>query len=145
MATKKSIAAVFIAATIAATLFTPFQGIVTSSSGIQEVNNTSFAADIGEPVELEGYDVDQSTLEVYWYNSTSSSYEQVDSSYWNFSYDTAEITVSNGTKISQGDDMQAWYEYQATSGETTTVVRLTPLFLALLILGVLGNEIQKRS
>jgi hypothetical protein len=145
MATGKQIAGVMVAATIVATLFSPMLGIVASSSGTQTVDNTTFTADIGDPVELPGYDVTEGTLTVEWYNSTSGSYEQVDDSYWNFSYPRAELTVENGTKISQGDDMRASYDYQATDGTTTNIVEMVPMFMALTLMGMLGNEISKRT
>jgi len=144
MATGKQIAAVVIAATIAVTLFAPISGMVSSSSGSQSVTNETFVADINESVELDGYNVDSGSETVYWYNSTSESYETVDNSYYTFHYDGGDITIENGTEISDGDDMKVDYEYQATDGATTDVMLLIPLFVALMVLGALANELSNR-
>jgi len=144
MATGKQIAVVVIAATIAMTLFAPISGMVSSSSGSQSVTNETFTASIDERVELDGYDVESGSETVYWYNSTTESYETVDDSDYTFHYEGGDITIESGGDISDGDDMRVDYEYQATSGATTTVMVLIPLFVALMVLGAFADELSDK-
>lgn len=126
-------------------MFTPLSSSVTDNSGDVSVTNETVTASYGEPVELEGYDIIQNSETVYGFNDTSDSYESVPSGDYSIDHDPGTITVdSSSTVIQDGEDVKVTYDYQATSGSSTTVLNLIPLMMALLILGVLAAAVMKR-
>jgi len=143
MASAKEIATTLVALTIAATLFAPITTAVTSNTGVQTVDNKSVTVEsVGEYQQVEGYNVDGSTLTVDWYNSSSSSYETLtEGTDYEFNDSDASIKVLTSSDVSDGNELRLTYDYQATSGSTTTVADLIPLFVALLIIGVLAAKI----
>lgn len=144
MAQPRKVAAVLVALTIAASLFGPVASAVNESTGVQSVDNETVTADVGNWAELDGYDVDSSSVTVEWYNSTSSSYETVSSGTdYELNASDGSIKALSGGDIGDGDELRVTYNYSATSGTTTTVGNLVPLFMALLIIGVLAARIQE--
>lgn len=142
MPTGRQVAIGLIAVTIAAVLFNPFAAIVDNTAGQQSVTADT-TVNYNESENLEGYDVVGSTLTVEWYNSTSSSYETVPSSQYEFDNSSATISWESGSEVPDGADARVSYDYRSTEGATTTIVNLTPLFVGLLILGTLAARIQQ--
>ena len=143
MASSKQIAAVLLAATIGAVLFMPFSSAVTDNTGEVTIDNETAVASVDEPVELDGYNIATDSETVERYNETSSSWEQTASGTdYSIDYEAGTISILDGGSISAGDELRVSYRYQATSGTTTTIVGLLPLFLALLILGSLAGPIM---
>lgn len=133
-----------VALAVAATLVGPFNAAVADSTGTQSVTNESVTAEIDTFVELDGYDIVTDSETVYWYNNSSSSYEEVTSGTdYEMNYDPGQIKALSGGSIGDGDELKVSYDYQATDGTTTTIAGLVPLFVVLLILGVLAAKIQK--
>lgn len=143
MANAKAYATVLIALTIAATLFAPISTMINDSTGVQSVTNESLTADPGTWQELDGYQVEQGSETVWWYNSTSSSWEQLSGSDYDVRYDPGELKVNTSSSVQEGDDLKVSYDYQATSETSTTVLTMVPLFVALLMLGVLASKIMQ--
>lgn len=145
MASGKQLAAVLIAVTFAAVLFTPFYDAVQDNSGDVTVTNESLTADPGTYQELKGYRINDGSETVYWYNSSSGSYETVSSpGDYEMDNDQGRIKLNSSGKASAGDDVKATYTYAATDSTTTTVLDLAPLLFALLMIGVIGAEVQKQ-
>lgn len=143
MPSGRVIAAVLIAAAIAGTLFVPFNAAVTENTGAQTVTNESVTASVGESVELDGYNIQSNSETVYWFNSSDGDYEEVTSGTdYEMNYSEGAIYTLSGGSISDGDDLKVTYTYDATDGTTSTVVQLTPLLLALLILVVLAKPMM---
>jgi hypothetical protein len=137
------IVSVIIALTIAATLFTPISDTVTGNTGVQTVENGTVTASNSSYVELNGYNIQKDSETVEWYNSTSSSYETVDEGTdYDMAYENGSIIALDGGTISDGDELRVSYDYKATDDSTTTVVTLVPMFVALLMLGVLASKVQ---
>ena len=144
MASTRKIVAVVLAATIAGVLFIPFNTAVSNNSGTITVDNETAFASANESVELDGYTLVQDSETVERYNETSGSWEQTTrGTDYEIDYEAGTISILDGGAINDGDELQVSYEYEATSESTTTVVRLLPLLLALLILGVLAGPIMK--
>jgi hypothetical protein len=137
MAKPRTIAALFIAVTLAGVLFSPFSAVVADNTGSTTVADESITASTTEYVELSGYDIESGSVTV-----TDSQGTTVDSGNYTVDYEAGAITFSGSGAVSDGESVDVDYTYAATGGTTTTVVQLTPLFLALLILGVLGSKTQ---
>jgi len=140
MADAKGIAGVLIALTIAASLFAPVASSVNSSTGVQTVTNETVTADVGNYVDVGGYDIDSSTVTVY--QPTGSAYETAtQSTDYEFNTSDGSIKALSGGDIGDGETLKVSYDYQATDDTTSTVANLVPLFMALLIVGVLAGKI----
>ncbi|WP_148414921.1 hypothetical protein [Haloferax sp. KTX1] len=135
----KGIAAVLIAATIAATLFMPISNVVTGNTGTQSVVNETATADVGTAVDLDGYEVVADSETVYYDNGSGWTTATAGTDY-SFDDNSASVTALSGGSIDDGAALRVSYDYQATSGSTTTITGLIPLFVALLILGVLAAK-----
>jgi hypothetical protein len=144
MATGKQLATVMIAATIAITLFNPISAAVTGSAGEQSVTNETVTANPGNYTALDGYSIVEGSEVVYGFNDSSGSYEQASSPEdYEMAYENGSIKVNSSSGlIEDGEDVKVSYHYQSTSGTTTTVVTLVPLFVGLLILGTLAFKVQ---
>lgn len=139
MATPKEVATVVIALTIAATLFVPIADTVEGNSGTQTVTNESVTADVGNYTELDGYRIDEDSETVY----NASGAEMTRGTDYEMGYENGSIKALSGGSISDGTTIQVSYDYQATDGTTSTILDLVPLFVALLILGVMAAKIQE--
>lgn len=137
------IAALLVGLTLAATLVLPMVNVIDRSTGVQTINNTSV-----EPVDpgnwskdLPGYNANDGET-VKWYNSTSGSNETLtEGTDYKIDQDQPRIKILKGGSVSQGDQVWATYDYQATDSTTSTIADLVPLFLVLLMLVSLGNKI----
>jgi hypothetical protein len=139
----RTIAGFLIAATVAITLFNPISAAVDGNSGDVDVTNESLTATPGDYQDLDGYDVKSGSETVYWYNSSSSSYEAVSSpDDYEMNYSSGSIVFNSSGKVSSGDDVKVSYTYAATDGTTSTVVALVPLFVALLVLGIMAAKMM---
>lgn len=137
----EKIAALLIAATIAVTLLNPVVGAVQDNTGTQDVDNESITAST-EYQDLEGYNVDSGET-VEWYNSSSGSYEVIsEGSDYEIDRDSGQVKINSSGVASEGDDLRVTYSYTASSSTVTTVVGLAPLFMGLLVLGILAARVQ---
>lgn len=127
-----------VALTIAATLFTPVSDAVTNNSGTVTVQNETVTADTGNYTALDGYDIDSGSETVY----NASGNQMTSGVDYEMGYQNGSIKALSGGDISDGSEIKVSYDYQATDSTTTTVVTLIPLFMALLILGILAAKVQ---
>lgn len=140
----KKLIALMLAVVIAMTLFLPISNAVSNHSGVEAVGNESLSADPGSYQDVDGYDVDESTLEVEWYNSTSGNYETLtEGTDYEFRYTPGEIKVDTSSDVSEGDELLLTYEYQKTDPTTTTVITLVPLMMGVLVIGIMGRRISE--
>lgn len=140
----RKIAAVLIAVTIAATLFMPINSAVVGNTGVQTVENetSGLTASFNETQDLDGYNIVEDSETVERHNSTSDSWETLTrGTDYEMNYGPGEIEVLNSDNVDEGDDIRASYDYEATNSTTATVANLVPLFVALLILGVLAGKV----
>lgn len=137
MALKKY-GTVVIAATIAATLLVPLSTVVTDSTGDVTVENETVVAD-NSFKDLEGYNIDSSTVTV-----TDSDGNNVDSGNFTVREDSGEIRIDNSssTVVSDGEEVDVDYTYQATDDTTATVANLVPLLAVLLVLVTIAAKVQ---
>lgn len=142
MASMNSYMTVMIAVAIAATLIAPFATATSDNTGTQSVVNESVTADTGSYVDLGGYDINQGSETIYWYNSTSGSNETLSSpSDYEIRYDTGDLKANASGPVSDGDQLYANYTYQATGGTTTALAKLLPVFFVLVILVSLVSKV----
>jgi len=138
----EKIAALLIAATIAVTLLSPINAAVVSNTGTQSVQNESVTAST-DYQELEGYDIDNGET-VYWLNESSGNYETLtEGDDYDINRSSGSIAINDSGQASEGDDLQTTYDYQASNAVTETVVTLAPLFVGLLILGIIASRVQR--
>jgi len=135
---------VMLGVVIAVVLLGPFVSTISENSGTQAVTNESVTATTGEYVDVDGYDVDGSTVVVYGYNDSSGSFEQaVEGTDYEFNDGPGEVKALNGsTLIDDGEEIKVTYDYAATSGTVTTILDLLPLLVGVLILGTVGKYVQ---
>lgn len=142
MANARTLVALMVAVMIGATLFTPIATSVQEKTGTVDVQNESVTADVDTFVNLDGYEIETNSETVYWYNSTSGSYDQVTSGTdYEMAYQNGSIHALSGGTISTGDDLKVSYSYQATTGSTTTVLGLITTFVALLLLVIVARRV----
>lgn len=131
---------VLLAVTIGAVLFIPFSSAITSNTGTQSVAGENVTADIGNYTDLNGYDVDATTVTVE--NSAGAT---VDSADFTVNETAGSLLIeSSVTNVNDGETLNVSYDYQATDGQTTTVATLLPLLLALLLLVTLAGRIMTK-
>ncbi|WP_225336640.1 hypothetical protein [Halomicrobium urmianum] len=135
-----NVARVAIVAVIAVVLVSPFISVVDSNVGEQSVANESVTADVGNYVELDGYQLVDGSVTVEAEDGTSYS----EGSDYEVDYESGELQALSGGNISDGETVYTSYDYESTSGTTTTIAGLLPLFLALLILVVLARAVMDR-
>jgi len=129
---NKQLIGLMIAVIIGATLLSPFVAAVTQNTGTVSITDEHVSAKPGTYQDLTGYNLNSGET-VTWYNSTSASNETLTASDYSINSSTGKIQLNN-PPVQSGDDVWITYDYAATSGTTTTVVKLAPLFLGLLML-----------
>lgn len=145
MATKK-LMAVMIGVVMAVVLFMPINDAVGAHTGSADVTNESLVADPGTYQDLNGYDIEEDSETVWWYNSTSGEYEQLtEGTDYEINYTAGSIQYLTSGDVSDGDDTKVSYTWQQTDPTTTTVVTLIPVLLAVLIIGTLGNKVSEMT
>lgn len=143
MANTSKIAGVMIALTVAAVLLNPIAGVVNDNSGDQDVVNESVTAQHDEYVDLDGYDIETDSETVYYTNNTSGNWEAATrGTDYEMNYSAGSVQALSSGDIEDGEELKVSYTYAATDGTTTTVVSMVPLFVALLILGVIASRVQ---
>jgi len=132
------VVALVIGVTIVATLIAPLSGIVGDNTGTVGVNETA-TIHTNEMTDLTGYDITANfTLE----NDSGSTLSE-GTDYQLYEENGSIEAVDGSANVADGETVTAIYEYQATSGTTTTIVVLVPLFVALLVLGLMAVGIQE--
>lgn len=139
MVSSRAITATVIALAITATLLVPLNDVVTGKTGTVSTSENVTAVD-GEYVDLQGYEIQQGTL-----NATDSDGNTIDSANYSVDYDTGRIkfNTSASTVISDGDTATVSYDYQATDSSTTTIAALVPLLAVLFMLVVIADKLRE--
>jgi len=134
-----------LAAVIGIIFLEPVVGAVNDNTGQQSVTNESITADVGNWVELQGFDVVDGSETVYGFNDSSGSFEVATegSDYEINNSDGALKALSGSSLIDDGEEVKVSYDYQATSGVTTTVAGFIPVMLGTLILFVVAQGVQR--
>lgn len=139
MASPRRYAALLIALTIAATLFTPITDSVVSATNEQSVTNETVTAQTGTFVDLERYQLVDGSETVY----NSSGAEMTRGTDYEIDYGDGRIKALSGGDISDGSQIQVSYQWRQTTGTTSTVLNLIPLFVALLILAIMAAQVME--
>lgn len=143
MVKGEQIAGLLVAVTIAAVLFSPVATVVSDNTGEQTVTNETVTASHGDWVELNGYAIQEDSETVYWHNSTSDQWEEATSpDDYEMDYPPGAIRTNSSGTIPDGDEIRVSYTYEATSGTTSTVLGMVPMFVALLILVTLAVKVE---
>lgn len=134
----KRLIGLLLAVTVVVVVFGPIATAVQDNVGTQSVTNESVTADLGNEVDLSGYNIDASSVTVY--NATD---DVVPASEYTINDGPGTINVSStSTSVSDGETIAVSYDYQATTGMVTTIVGYVPELVAVLILAFLGLAIQ---
>lgn len=143
MAQAKTIMAVIIAVTIAATLFAPVANAVTDNSGSVSITNETVTAQYGQYVDLEGYDIDDGS-ETVWMQEGDGSYTQgTETTDYEMANANGSVQALSGSStIDDGETIKVSYTYQATSSQAETVLVIIPLMMGVLMLGVMAGKIM---
>lgn len=134
------ILALALAVTVSLVVLAPVVTSIDNSTGTQSVDNESFTADFGNFSDVSGYNIDSSTVEVYDDSG------QVSSDNFTVESGSGEIQLfSNATNdgVTDGETVDATYEYQATEGVTTTVIGFVPVMLGVLVMVALSRKITE--
>lgn len=142
MAKPEKIAGVMIALTVAAVLLNPVSAVVSDNTGDVDVTNETVTADHDTYVDLDGYDVETNSETVYFQNGTSDWETATRGTDYEMNYTEGSIQALSSGNIADGEELKVSYTYTATDGTTTTVVTMVPMFVALLILGVIASRVQ---
>lgn len=141
----KKILGVLVAVVFAVVLFAPISNAVAANSGTADVTNETLSAQVGTYQDLDHYDVNQGTVTVYWYNSTSGSYETLtNGTDYEIAYSNGSVKTLSGGDVSDGDDLKVSYEWQQTDPMTTTIITLVPLLLLVMIIVVMSRAIEEK-
>jgi hypothetical protein len=123
-------------------MFNPIASTVAGNTGTQSISDESLSADLDTYQELEGYNLVDGSVTVEYDNGTGYQTATEGTDY--------DLALENGTvkplssgSIDQGDPLRVTYDYQVTDGTTTTIVRLIPLFTALMVLGLFAFKVQQ--
>lgn len=119
-------------------LFVPFNQAVNDNTGVQTVTNESVTVTVGERTDLTGYKVDESTLTVY----TDQSGTVLPATNYTVHTEPGELELDNEDTVTNGSTVYATYDYQATSGTTTTILTYGPLLLAVLLLVIAARSVD---
>jgi len=118
---------------------TPVVSAINDNTGKVSVSNDTVQADHGNWTDLEGFDLDKSTLSVEDTSGTTTYSEGSD----------YEVAVANGSikalssgTISDGETLNATYDYQATAGSTTTLLGFIPVMVGLLMFVAVANGVR---
>lgn len=118
---------------------------VDTSTGTQSVSNETVTAQVGEYVEVSGYNIESGTVTVYGYNDTSSSYEQAtEGSDYEVKLEEGSLKALSGSSlIDDGEDVKVSYDYQASGATTTLVIGFVPLMIGVLLFWTVASKTQE--
>jgi len=139
MADIDSMVAAMIALVIVGALFIPLVQTVNDNSGEVSVTNETVTADVGNYVDLEGYDIVDGTVAVY--NSTDD--VQTEDTDYEIAYDNGSIKALSGGTITDGNQIKVTYDYQATSGTVGTIADLIPLMVLVATLSFVAFKVKE--
>lgn len=134
-----SVAKVAVALAIAVTLVVPFASVVGGNTGEVGISE-SVTAEVDTYQDIEGYDIDTSNFTA----TDSGGTELTEGTDYELNATDGSVQFLSSGAVSDGDEVDLEYSYQATSGTTSTITGLLPLFVALLILVPIANEVTNR-
>jgi hypothetical protein len=143
---SKGITGLLLAVTIGAIFFVPVTDVLADSTGTVEVQNETVTtnATYTDDFKLDGYDVVSGSETVEVYDSGNDSYTALtEGTDYTIDYTNGTVSFESGGSVSEGDEVRASYDYEATSGLVTTITDLLPVFLGLLLLVPMANKVQQ--
>lgn len=145
MASVRTVILFAIAATIAMIFLSPVVTAVNDSTGTQSVTNETITADVGNAVDLAGFNIVDGSVTVYEFNDTSGSFEvATEGTDYNISLEPGELTaLASSDNIEDGEDVKVTYDYEAAGSITTTVVGFVPVMIGAVVLFMLGQGVQR--
>jgi len=117
----------------------PVIASINDNTGVQtEVENAT--ADVGNYTDLSGYDLKSGTVSVE--DQSGTAYSQ--GSDYEVALDNGSVKALSSGTISDGETLNVSYDYQATSGATTTVLGFIPVIFGTVLLVFAANGIQRK-
>lgn len=142
--TAKTVLALGVFAAVAVILLNPIISTVNGHTGVQSIENETVAAQFDESVDLQGYDIDNSSETVWAYNDTSGSYEQAtEGTDYKLNPGPGTIELYNTSLVDSGEDVKVSYDYQATGDLAALVLGFLPIGVALFIFVNISNAVQR--
>lgn len=137
MASTRQIMIVVLAVTIGAILFIPFASTISENTGeVSETENVT--ADLGNYVDLGGYELVSGSVDV-----SNASGNSISDTEYEVNQTEGSLKIDSGTTaVSDGEELNVTYDYQATDTQTTQVATLLPLLLGLLLLVAMAGRIM---
>jgi len=134
-----------LSAIVAMVFFPAVVDAVDTSTGTQSVTNETFAADPGTYYDLGGYELDETSVTVYGYSDSSSSYEvATQGSDYEVAAQNGSVKVLSGsTLIEDSEEVKVTYDYQATGTTTTLLAGFIPVMVAVLVFSRLAMGSSK--
>lgn len=141
--TARTVLLLAVFAAIGVIMLGPIVDTVNGNTGTQSVTNETVTADYNNSFDLTGYQIDASSVTVYGYNDTSSSYETAPSGDYSVNTGPGTIEFNNSsTLIQDGEDVKVTYDYQSTNETTTLVLGFLPVGVGVLIFAVVAQRVQ---
>lgn len=142
MPSGKTIAALLVAVTIGAVLMTPIMSTISDNTGEVDTDE-ELTAEIDTWQELDGYSIVSGSETVEYRTNESDSWTTANSGTdYEIDEEPGEIQFLSSGNISEGDQVNASYSYEATDQTTTTVLGIVPILVALLLLVTLADRVQ---
>lgn len=136
----RNLAALAVALTLAGAMFAPIATSVTDNTGTQAINET-VTANPGTYQELDGYQITDGSYNVTYDNGTQY-VSATEGSDYELAQENGSIKFLSSGNVADGDQAYVHYQYEATSGVTTTLVNLFPMFLGLLLIGTIAGKLS---
>lgn len=142
----KTVITLFIGLMVGGMLLGPLNAAVAANTGIQTVTNESVTADTSEYVDLTGHDIVSNSETVYWLNSSSGSYEEVQATgNYTLKEKPGQIRANASGLISDGDSLKVSYEYAATNQNATTIASMAITLVVVMLIWIPARWIQENS
>jgi hypothetical protein len=136
-----ALVSIVVGAAIAVLLFSPFTQTALGLGSATTVSDEIATAD-GASVELRGYQLTNTTVDVEAYNDTTDSWEpRTAGSDYTVDRQAGELELPDGSRIQDDDRVRVDYEYQPAGDRTARLLGVAPFILAVLILAIMAREL----
>lgn len=138
MPSGQRVISVAITLVVVAALFGPFVSAVSDNTGTQSVTNETVTASTGDYVNLDGFDIEGTSVVVY----NASDDVMTEGTDYEVNTDNGSVLALSGGDIGDGTDIKVSYDYAQTSDVATTVADLIPLILLVVVLGTVAFAVK---
>ena len=131
--------AVVLAMVVAVVMIGPMITTTNDNTGTVAVDNETITAQLNEPVDLQGYEIQSGSVTAY-----DADDNVIPASNYTVDLQPGEFNLTDTSEAADGEEISVTYDYQATDSTTETVVGIGPLLIALLALVVVAKEVEER-